>query len=53
MEAGSVMEELTALIDPTKRTVLTLPAVLMSLNAVMALASMEAASATTNMTAGT
>lgn len=53
MEAGSAMEEPTASIDLTKLTVLIPPAVLMSLNAVMALASMEAASATTNMTAGT
>lgn len=53
MAAGSVMEELTASIGLTRLTVLVPPAVLMSLNAGMALASMAAASATIGMTAGT
>lgn len=53
MVAGSVMEELTALIDQMKLTVLVQLVVLMSLSAVMGLASMVAASATTCTTVGT
>lgn len=53
MAAGSVMGELTASIDQMKLTVLVPPAVLMSLNVVMALASMGASSATINTTART
>lgn len=53
MVVGSVMEVLTAMIDPMKLTVLNPPAVLMSFNAVMDLASMAADSVTISTTAGT